>query len=47
MQLENLIKLAYPEETKDRTYSVFTNSQVAQLNALIKYYDYYENNVFK
>jgi len=47
MQLENLIKLAYPEETKDRAYSVFTDSQVAQLNKLIKYYDYYENRVFK
>jgi len=46
-KLESLIKVAYPEETKDKSYSVFTRSQVAQLNRLIKYADYYENRVFK
>lgn len=45
--LYNLIKLAYPEETKDKTYSILTEVQLEQLNKLIKYADYYENNVFK
>jgi len=47
VDLRKLIELAYPEETKDKTYSVFTEAQLAQLNTLIKYYDYYENDVFK
>lgn len=47
VDLRKLIELAYPEETKDMAYSVFTEKQLAQLNALIKYYDYYENDVFK
>ena len=47
VDLRKLIELAYPEEIKDKAYSVFTEAQLAQLNALIKYYDYYENNVFK
>lgn len=47
LDLSNLIKLAFPEETKDKTYSVFTDAQVEQLNRLIKYANYYENNVFK
>jgi len=46
LDLTNLIKLAFPEETKDKTYSVFTDAQVEQLNRLIKYANYYENNVF-
>lgn len=47
VDLRKLIELAYPEEIKDTAYSVFTEKQLAQLNALIKYYDYYENDVFK
>jgi len=47
LDLSNLIKLAYPEETKNKTYSVFTDEQVKQLNKLIKYANYYENDVFK
>ena len=47
MDLRKLIQLVYPEETKNTAYSVFTEAQLAQLNALIKYYDYYENDVFK
>ena len=47
VDLRKLIELAYPEEIKDKAYSVFTENQLSQLNALIKYYDYYENDVFK
>ena len=47
LDLHNLIKLAFPEETKDKTYSVFTDAQVEQLDELIKYANYYENDVFK
>ncbi|MBA7675499.1 hypothetical protein ES703_83735 [subsurface metagenome] len=47
VDLRKLIELAYPEEVKDMAYSVFTEKQLAQLNALIKYYNYYENEVFK
>jgi len=47
VDLRKLIELAYPEEIKDTAYSVFTEAQLAQLNKLIKYADYYENNVFK
>jgi len=45
--LRKLIELAYPEEAGDTAYSVFTEKQLAQLRKLIKYYDYYENDVFK
>ena len=47
LDLRNLIKLIYPEETKDKSYSVFTEAQLDQLNKLIKYADYYENEAFK
>ena len=47
LDLSKLIKLVYPEETGDTSYSVFTDAQVEQLNRLIKYANYYENNVFK
>ena len=47
LDFRNMVRLAYPEETKDKTYSVFTDAQVARLNTLIKYADYYDNNVFK
>jgi len=46
LDLSNLIKLAYPEETNNNSYSVFTDAQVEQLNRLIMYADYYENRVF-
>jgi len=46
LDLRNLVQLAYPELAKDR-YSIFTDQQVEELNNLIKYADYYENNVFK
>jgi len=47
LDLRNIIKLIYPDEFKNTSYSVFTESQLAQLNELIKFYDYYENDVFK
>jgi len=47
IDLRNLIRLIYPEETKDKSYSVFTEAQLEQLNELIKYADYYENKAFK
>ncbi len=47
VDLRKLIELAYPEQVKDTAYSVFTEAQLAQLNKLIKYADYYENDVFK
>jgi hypothetical protein len=47
IDLRNLIKLIYPEETKNNAYSVFSENQLAQLYRLIKYADYYDNNVFK
>lgn len=47
VDLRKLIDLAYPEEIKDTAYSIFTTKQLVQLYELIKYYDYYENNVFK
>jgi len=47
LDLRNLIKLVYPEEAGKTSYSVFTENQLAQLNTLIKFYDYYENDVFK
>jgi len=47
IDLRKLIELVYPEEVKDTAYSVFTEAQLAQLNKLIKYSDYYENDVFK
>jgi len=47
VDLRNLIRLAYPEETRNEAYSIFTEAQIEQLNRLIKYADYYENNSFK
>lgn len=47
IDLRKLVQLAYPEEFKDTSYSVFTEAQLVQLNRLIKYADYYENDVFK
>ena len=41
--LRSLIKVAYPEFT-DAKYSIFTDKQLAEMNELIKYADYYDNN---
>ena len=46
-KLENLIKVVYPGESSNESFRIFTNAQVQQLNLLIRYADYYDNNVFK
>ena len=43
MDYEKVLKLIYPEPGQ----SIFTDTQLKQIYELIKYYDYYENNVFK
>jgi len=45
--LRNLIKVIYPKETDNKSYSVFTDSQIEMLNQLIEYADYYDNKAFK
>ena len=45
-ELRSLIKVAYPEFAEDK-YSIFTDKQLAEMNQLIMYADYYDNNVFK
>jgi len=44
--LRTLIKVALPEFTAEK-YSIFTDRQLAEIQQLIKYADYYDNNAFK
>jgi len=46
VDLRKIIELINPNAT-NTSYSIFTEAQVEQLNRLIMYSDYYENNVFK
>lgn len=46
IDFKNFFKLIFPAETQ-KMYSIFTDQQIAELNELIKYQDYYDNDVFK